>query len=160
MRQHGCSLSRDRGGSISVELALIASLILLPMTLGAVDAAQLVFARGRLDQVVHQAFFYAYANYGAVTGPAVQTAAASSYGTGTVPAVTATVTKYCITPATGYPPTGTPSQPNSNGSCASASQVVESYLSVNASISVTLPFSVAWIAQTITLSASGTARVA
>jgi hypothetical protein len=160
MRQRGCSLIRDRAASISIELALIASLILLPMTLGAVDAAQLVFARGRLDQVMHQAFFYAYANYGAVTGPAVQTAATSSYGTGTTPTVTATITQYCITPATGYPPTGTPSQPNNNGSCSNASQTVESYLSVNASITVKLPFSVAWVGQTITLSAAGLARVA
>ena len=159
MRHCGCSLIRDHSGSISVELALVASLILLPMTLGAVDAAQLAFARGRLDQVLHQAFFYAYANYGAVTATTVQLAAASSYGSGTAPTVTATITQYCITAATGYPPTGTPTQP-SNGSCSISSQTVESYLSVNASISVTLPFSVAWIGQTITLTASGRARVA
>ncbi len=153
------SLASDRSGVISVELALLANLVLLPMTLGAVDAAELIMARGRLDQVVHQALFYAYANSGNVTAANVQTNAAAGYGSGTAPTVSATITQYCITPATGYPATGTPAQP-SNNACASGSQAIESYLYVTASISVTLPFSVSWIAQTVTLSASGKARIA
>ena len=159
MKQRRCSLIHDQCASISVELALLSGLILLPLTLGAVDAAQLVMARGRLDQVVQQALFYSYANFGSVTAPNVQSAAAASYGAGTAPTVTATITQYCIAPATGYPATGTPAQP-SNGSCPNITQTIESYLHVNVSISVTLPFSVAWVGQTITLSASGSARIA
>lgn len=150
-------LARDRSGVISVELALIANFVLVPMTLGAVDAAQLILARARLDQVVHQALFYAYNNSNA-TNANVKTNAVAGYGAGTPPTVTPTITQYCITPATGYPPTGTPALP-SNGSCTNG-QALETYLTVAVSISVTLPFSVSWIAQTVTLSASGTARIA
>lgn len=149
-------LARDRSGVISVELALIASLVLVPMTLGAVDAAQLIVARARLDQVIHQALFYAYANPG-VSGASVQANATAGYGSGTVPTVSAPITQYCITPAIGYPAIGTPALPIS-GSCGNG-QTLESYLTVTVSISVTLPFSVSWITQTVALSASGKARV-
>jgi Flp pilus assembly protein TadG len=152
------TLGTDRAGVVSVELALLASLVLVPMTLGAIDAGQLVMSRARLDQALHAALFYAWANGGAVTVANVQTIAGSGYGNSSPqPTVTATITQYCIVPATGYPATGTPQQP-SNGSCQSG-QVVETYLAVNASVIVTLPFTLPFFTSPVTLSVSGRARI-
>ena len=146
---------KNRDGAVSVELALIASLVLLPMTIGAVDAAQIITTRARLDQALHEAMFYAWANGGSVTASAVQTTAASA--SAPQPSVTASITQYCITPATGYPSSGSPNLPN-NGSCSNG-QSLESYLSVTASASVTLFFTGWVITSPTTLSVTGQARI-
>ena len=110
------SLAPDRAGAISVELALLAGAVLMPLTFGAIDGAELVMCRARLDQALQEALYYSWANGGSVTAANVQTNAAAAYGaTATQPSVTATITQYCIVPATGYPPSGAPGTP-SNGS--------------------------------------------
>ena len=149
-------LRRDRSAVISIELALLAGLVLLPLTLGAVDAGELVLARARLDQALHAALFYAYSNQGSVSASGVQGAAQAGYGSGTL-TVNPAIAQYCIVPATGYPQGAAPSQP-SNGSCPSG-QSVETYLAVTASVSVTLPFTVSWVSPSLTLSVSGKARI-
>ena len=154
-------LPHDRRASISVELAMLAHLVLLPLVLGAADAGALITARSRLDQVLHAALFYAYANNGSVTGAAVASYAAGAYGdTAAAPTVSATTATYCITPATGYPATGTPAAPNSGGTCASSSQSVQTYLVVSASVAVALPFAVPWTAKSVTLRVAGRVRIA
>ena len=151
-------LRRDRSAVISIELALLAGLVLMPLTLGAVDAGELVVARARLDQALHAALFYAYSYHGAVTAADVEAAARAGYGSGTAPTVSATLTQYCIAPSNGYPQGGPPRTPT-NGSCSSTTLVKETYLSVSASASVSLPFSVQWVARTVTLNVSGKARI-
>lgn len=157
------SLRRDRRAVISVELAILANFVLLPVVIGATDGAELVAARSRLDQVVHAGLFYAYAyTYTNNTNPTaanVQTYAAQAYGGSQSPTVIASLTPYCIVPATGYPATGTPPQPNANGTCSSTSQTVQTYLVLTASVAVTLPFNTPWTGKSVTLSASGQARV-
>ena len=151
------TLRQDQSAVISIELALLAGLVLLPLTLGAVDAGELIVARARLDQALHAALFYAYSNANAKVADVV-TAAQAGYGTGGTPTVSAVIAQYCIAPATGYPQGATPSQP-SNGSCQNTAQVVETYLTVTASASVTLPFTVQWVMPNVTFNISGKARI-
>ena len=150
--------ARCRGGAISVELALLGAAVLIPLTFGAIDGAELVMCRARLDQALQDALYYAWANGGVVTAANVQSNAAASYGTvATQPSVIATITQYCITPATGYPATGAPGTP-SNGSC-SGGQIVETYLAVTASMSVTMPVSLWFASGPVSMSVSGKARI-
>jgi len=151
-------LARCRAGAISVELALIGGAVLMPLTFGAIDGAELVMCRARLDQALQEALYYAWANGGSVTAANVQSNAAASYGTvATQPSVTATITQYCITPATGYPTTGTPGTP-SNGSC-SGGQIVETYLAITATMSVSLPVSLWFATGPVSMSVNGKARI-
>ena len=151
-------LWHDRSAVISIELALLAGLVLLPLTLGAVDAGELIVARGRLDQALHAALFYAYSTQGNATTSGAMSAAQNGYGAGTAPAVGATITPYCIVPATGYPQGTTPPQPT-NGSCPNNNQAIETYLTVTVSNSVTLPFTVQWVTSSVTFSVSAKARI-
>jgi hypothetical protein len=119
----------------------------------------MVRGQQQLNQSVRSALFYAWANNGAVTAANVQTVAAAAYGSASVspPAVTATITQYCITPATGYPATGTPAKPSS-GSCPTG-QSVETYLFVRASIAFSPVFTVSYIAPGGSLSVTARARI-
>ena len=137
---------------------MLAGLVLLPLTLGAVDAGELVVARARLDQALHAALFYAYSAQGHATTSDAVAAAQGGYGGGGAPAVGATITRYCIDPATGYPQGATPPQP-SNNACPNTTQAIETYLAVTVSTSVTLPFTVRWVSPTLTFGVSGKARI-
>ena len=151
-------LRHDCSAVISVELAVLAGLVLLPLTLGALDAGELVMARARLDQALHAALFYGYSTQGKATASEAQNAALAGYGGGTPPTVTPVIAPYCIVPAAGYPQGSTPPSP-SNGSCANNTQVIETYLTVTVSSSVTLPFTVPWVTPTVTFNVSAKARI-
>jgi hypothetical protein len=157
-----------RSASVSVELALIANLVLVPLIIGAVDAAELATIRFRLDETIHEAMFFEWASggtaatTGCVSGNAtscVQNAAAAAYGSTTpAPTISVSVTQYCITPATGYPTSGTPPTP-SNGKCTDSSQIIETYMTVTSSVVVTLPFANWFVTSPFTMSVTSTARI-
>jgi hypothetical protein len=137
-------LKRDRRGVISLELALIGSIVLLRLQL-------------QLDEAMRGAFFYAWANAGAVTPSDVQTVAAATYTSTGQPTVTATITQYCLTASTGYPSTGTPATAT-NGTCANG-LTLETYMSVTVQATYTPTFLVGYLVNNGTISVSGKSRI-
>ena len=152
-----CGLLPDRRAVVAVELALVSALVVLPLTLGAVDGGLLVMARSRLDGALQAAFYFCYANGGNVTAGQVQSAAVAGYGTASpAPAASAALSQYCVGTA-GYPQGATPPAP-SNGTCPSG-DAVETYAVVTVSRSVQLPFAVSFSPSSVLLSVTGRARV-
>jgi len=147
---------RDPAGAVGLELALVAA-FLVPLLVGAVDIGLMVRTEEQLNQTLRSGFFYAWANSGSVTAANVETIAAASYGATKKPTVQATITQYCITPATGYPSTGTPQTPTS-GSCPNGTSI-ETYLSITATIAFSPIIAVGYIASGGSLSVTGQTRI-
>jgi Flp pilus assembly protein TadG len=147
---------RDRDGAVGMEMALV-GVFLVPLVIGAVDIGLMVRTEEQLNQTLRSGFFYAWANNGSVTAANVQTIAAASYGASPQPTVNATITQYCITPATGYPSSGTPQTPTS-GTCPSGTSI-ETYLSITATISFKPIIGVSYIPNGGSLSVTGQTRI-
>lgn len=155
----GRRLAADRRAAVAVESALTFSLVLVPLFLGAADAAVLLAAQFRLEAAVHNALFYAYASAANATNPAgIENAATEGYGSGG-PTLTVATPSYaydCIAPD-GTEATGT-EESSSSASCPSG-QSLATWLTVSVSATVSLPVSIAPFPDGVKLAASATVRV-
>jgi Flp pilus assembly protein TadG len=155
----GRRLAADRRAAVAVESALTFGLILVPLFLGAADAAVLLAAQSRLEAAVHSALFYAYASAANATSPSgIENAATEGYGSfgPALTVATPAYAYYCIEP-NGTEATGT-EEGSSSASCPSG-QSLATWLTVSVSATVSLPVSIAPFPDSVKLAASATVRV-
>ena len=71
---------RNRRGAASVEAALGVSIVLIPLCLAGVNAAETEAVAARMDRALQAAIYYAWTNAGSYTNANVQSAASTAYG--------------------------------------------------------------------------------
>ncbi|MBV9783503.1 MAG: pilus assembly protein [Acidisphaera sp.] len=147
---------RDRAGSVTVETAIVVSVILVPLAMGAADFGVIMNTQARLDRALTMAAEYAWNAGSGATVSAIQSAAQTGYGTG-APSLTATavISCYCVA-ANGTRLNGTAIA--CTGSCSSPNQLAE-YVTLTASTAVTLPAPSPFFHSPDSLSASGVFRI-
>lgn len=144
----------SRSGSVSVETALVVSLILAPLCMGGIDIGMIMKTQARLDRALEAATLYAWNIGSSVTATNIESAAQTGYGTGSPSLTTsATIACYCVTPAA-----TSPTAVSCSGSC-SSSNVLATYVTVTATTSLPLPVPTPIFTSPMSLSASGTVRV-
>jgi Flp pilus assembly protein TadG len=149
------ALWRDRRGVAALEMALITTFLLLPLTAGVVGSGQAILTQYRVDRALHAGLMYAWGLPTATTS-AIQTAATAGSGANaTTVSATASIACYCISP-TGTRGGGT--SVSCPGSCTSP-QVVATYATVTTTAGFTPIFPTPWGTAAWTLSATGTVRV-
>ncbi len=152
-------LSQDCG-SISVEAALVISLILLPLLLGLWDYTTVLSVQARLDEALNAAIEYADASGANATNTAgISQAATSAYGS-TSPSMAIsgpTLSYYCIavSPA-GTRASGTDAEAGAD--CGSG-EVLATYATLSLATTVPLPVSAPGLGSTFALSDNATVRV-
>jgi Flp pilus assembly protein TadG len=147
-------LLADVSGVVSVETALIMSLILLPMLLGLADLAQLAQGKAKVDEALQDALTYISAgNSGNSAG--ITTAAQAAYGSG-ISVATSTVC-YCVSETTTTQPT-MPTTVACTGSCSSSVLLKFMTVTVSNSINILFPISYMNLSSPRTVSVTGMIR--
>lgn len=144
---------RDRRGVAALEMALVTTFLLLPLTAAISGAGQALIARSRVDLGLHAGLMYAWGLPTATNSQIITAAQAASGPTNTTVTANATVACYCI-PATGTRAAGT--VVDCAGSCSSG--VLGRWVTVSTSSSFT-PIFPAFGTTQMTLTATGTVRV-
>lgn len=156
MRAWLLHLRRDRRGTAGLEMAIVATFLLLPITAGTIGAGQAILEQYRVDRALHAALIW---TWGAPTDSAsnVQTAAQSGYGSAP-PSMTATASFacYCISPtatrASGVSTT-------CGAACATNGYVNGKWTTVNVTSTFTPIFTSTWGSSVWSMTATGTVRV-
>ena len=150
-------LRRDRRGSAGLEMAVVTTFLLLPITAGTIGAGQAILEQYRVDRALHAALIW---TWGAPSDlmATVQTAAQNGYGSAP-PTMTATATSacFCISP-TGTRATGIST--TCGAACATNGYVNGKWVTVNIASTFTPIFTSTWgSAAAWAMSATGTVRV-
>jgi hypothetical protein len=147
-------LSNAKDGTVAVEAALVLSLFLAPTLVCLWDVGQIYQGRAIADESLQDAATYVMNTGTNATGSGV-TAAAQASGGGSISASTSTVC-YCVT-TSGTTPT-MPSSVSCSGSC-SGSTVLQKFMSIGTTESVTIPFPVSWLNITSPYTVTATVNV-
>ncbi len=143
--------SRSEDGSISVEFALLLSFIFVPMLLGIWDVAQIGFGQAQVQEALQDAVTYVAAGNTGSSG--VTSAAHSAYGN-SISVSTSTVC-YCVKTGTTTPTA--PTSATCGGSC-TAGNDYEQFMSITVSKTVSIPFTVPYLGNSVTVSSTGKVR--
>lgn len=153
-------LAQERCAAISVEAALVISLLLLPLLLGLWDYSVVLAVQARLDTALHAAMDYALATGANATDVSgIAQAASNAYGASAPsPTIsTPTLSYYCVSTN----PAGT----MANGQAASAgascgnNQTLATYVTLSLAATVALPLSIPGLGDTFPLGDDATIRV-
>lgn len=147
------TLLHCRRGVASVETAIVVSVMLIPLCLGALDKAAAEAVAARLDRSLQNALFYIWANPTSFTNSGVQSAVSAAYGSA-APSVTATATQSCSCVSNGYNPVS----PVSCAATCPSGQTIASYATIVASTTYAVPATLPGISPTVSLSVTGTVR--
>lgn len=156
------SLRRDQSGSISVELALVATFVLLPLVAGVWDFGRVVQTQAQLDQALAAAFEFAWSSpSNAVNIDRIVAAAVAAYGAS--PALTTThaaISYGCIqagnTSGASKASYSVTAPDSSSGTCDSGT--LAPFVTVSLGTSVALPVPLPVWGRDIALSVAGTVR--
>jgi hypothetical protein len=152
----------SRRASASVDFALTASLLLLPLLLGSADFLAVISAQAQLNTALQSLYYFAYTNPGAANnatdaGYILSLINTSSLYRITLPATmssgtaNASISYGCFTP----PSTTITYQ----ASACSLSQTQQTLVTYQVKTTVSLPFPLPELSNPLTLSASGTVQV-
>ncbi len=136
------TLGRDRRGVAAVEMALVATVLLLPLCAFTTEVGQALLTQYRLSRALHAGLMYAWGAPTSATVTTIQSAASAGFQTngGTGPYESAVMTPvasilyYCIDPTVGTH--GASTVASSTSTCPNG-QVVGTW--VNLSLSATIP---------------------
>lgn len=143
--------TRAKDGSVSVELALVASFLFVPLLLGVWDVAQIAFGQAQVQEALQDAVTYVAAGNTGTSG--ITAAAQAAYGS-SISVSTSTVC-YCVQTGTTNPTA--PSSATCGGSCSSGNDL-EQFMSITVSKSVSIPFTVPYLGSSVTVSSVGKVR--
>jgi Flp pilus assembly protein TadG len=141
-------------GAVAVEAALVLSLFLVPMLLCLWDFSQLYEGQANLDEALQDTVTYVMSTGSNATAAGAISAAQAANGT-SITVSTSTVC-YCISTSTTVPTM--PTSVNCTSSC-TGSSVLQQFMKVIATNSVTIPFPVPWIKLTSPYTVTATAYV-
>ncbi|HEY1735602.1 MAG TPA: TadE/TadG family type IV pilus assembly protein [Methylovirgula sp.] len=143
--------SRSQEGNISVEFAFLLSFVFVPMLLGIWDVAQIGFGQEQVQEALQDTVTYVAAGNTGSTG--ITSAAQAAYGT-SISVNTSTVC-YCVKTTTTTPTT--PSTATCGSSCSSGYDY-EQFMNITVSKTVTIPFTVPYLGNSLTVSSNGKVR--
>jgi len=141
-------------GAVAVEAALVLSLFLVPMLLCLWDFSQLYQGQANLDEALQDTVTYIMSAGSNATAAGATSAAQAANGTG-ITVSTSTVC-YCVSTSTTVPTM--PASISCTSSC-TGSTVLQQFMKVVATDSVTIPFPVPWIKLTSPYTMTATAYV-
>jgi len=155
-------LGAARGASASVDFALTASFVLLPMLLGGADYMSVITAQAQLNTALQSLYYFAYTNPSSASnttdaGYIITLINAASLYKITLPAklssgsANASISYGCFTP----PSTTITYQ----SSACSSGQTQQTLVTYQVTTTVSLPFPVPALSSPLPLSASGTVQV-
>lgn len=153
-------LAQQRSAAVSVEAALVISLLLLPLLLGLWDYSVVLAVQARLDTALHAAMDYALATEANATDVAgIAQAADNAYGTAApAPTIgTPTLSYYCV--ATNPAGTMASGQAASAGASCGSDQTLATYVTLSLAATVSLPLSIPGLGDTFPLGDDATIRV-
>ena len=146
------ALARDRCGSLSVEAAIIFSLILIPLMLGVWEGSRLILLRGTLDDAVQSAsYFVAQAGSNTPTSAAVTSAARQAVG---LPDLAVAVADVCVC----SDQNGSSITTRACTASCTGGKIASQHLQITVDRSITAAFPYPFVPQTFALSASATVR--
>ncbi len=146
-------------GSVTIELALVTALFLLPLTVGSVDMLFVLTQRFQMHRALQSLYFYAWTNpnnannQGAVTS-ALNTAAANTIANVTL--ATAPVTTYDC--ASNQQSTN-PSPPTTSKPSCSSSNPLQTFVTYSITATVNLPVPIPGFTSAYPLDLSGTIQI-
>jgi Flp pilus assembly protein TadG len=149
MRQR---FSRAEEGSVSIEMALVMSFVLVPMLLGLWDVAQIGFGQAQVQEALQDAATYVAAG-NASNSSGITSAAQAAYGS-SISVSTSTVC-YCVQTGTTGPTA--PASEACSGSCGSGNDF-EQFMNITVSKTVSIPFTVPYLGKSVTVTSSGQVR--
>ncbi len=152
-----CRLARDCRGVAAVEMAIVTTAFLLPLTSGLAVTGQALLAQGRLDRAVHAGLLTTWSLGSSPDTVIIKAAMDSGYGTTSTAVVTstATVSWYCMNKTTGL--RGSNQGGSQTASCSNMNEVRVAWVTLNASATITPIFPVPG-APTWTLTSNISAR--
>ncbi|WP_298285104.1 TadE/TadG family type IV pilus assembly protein [Acidocella sp.] len=169
---------RDRHASISVEFALISTLIFLPLLAGGVDFTSILSAKSQMNTAMQSMLYYAWANDSHLTSNNVvaqntanasaQSAVLASSGSGSVFNITlasgtvsgsnSNVEYACVSGGNGAY-TVSSLQPFTTGTSCSSGQTLQLYIQYQLNVSFGLAFPLPGFSNPYSLSITGTAQI-
>jgi Flp pilus assembly protein TadG len=144
--------STAREGSVSVEMALVMTFVLVPMLLGLWDVAQIGFGQAQVQEALQDATTYVAAG-NASNSSGITSAAQAAYGTSIN--VSMSTVCYCVQTSTSSPTT--PTSEACSGSCGSGNDF-EQFMNITISKTVAIPFTVPYLGKSVTVTSSGQVR--
>jgi Flp pilus assembly protein TadG len=152
------TLLRDRAGVASIEAALVALFILVPMLGGATDAGMILYTWGKVTRAEQAGLLSAWGS--AASSTTMRAAAETAYGTAAVaPTIQASIACYCLPTATTYS-RGSAAPMLCSTTCSSGNTLTQ-FATVSVSTTVTLPMPVPLIgfASPFGVASTATARL-
>ena len=148
-------LLRAIDGAVAVETALIFSLFLAPTLLALWDFATVYQGQSKVEEALQNAVTYVTNAGRNATTSGVQTAAQAASGTSI--SVSTTTSCYCVSTSSSSPTV--PTSVSCTGSC-SGSNVLQQFMTITTTDSITIPFPVSWISLSspYTVTATGSVR--
>jgi Flp pilus assembly protein TadG len=138
-------------GNISVETALVMSFLFVPMLLGIWDVAQIAFGQAQVQEALQDVVTYVAAGNTGASG--ITSAAQAAYGN-SISVSTSTVC-YCVQTSTTNPTA--PSTATCGGSCSGGNDL-EQFMSITVSKNVSIPFTVPYLGNSVTVTSVGKVR--
>ncbi len=141
-------------GMVSVEMALIASLVLSPMMLGLIDFSQIYLGQTKVEGAAQDAMGYIMRNGSSATNAGAQAAAQAANGNAIT--VSSSTVCYCVPTTTSVPTM--PTSVSCSGSCPGGS-VFQTFMNVVTTNNVALLFPISWINLTSPFTVKATSNV-
>jgi len=154
-------LWRDRRGVAAVEMALVSTFILIPVTVLVIESGQALLTQYRLSRGLHAGLMYAWELPSNATLSQIQSAASSGFQATTAPGYASTTVTpvasfsyYCVDPTVGIHYGAAQA---ANATC-SGSQVLATYVSLTLTASLPLIFPIYMGSTNWSLNVAGTVR--
>ncbi len=151
-------LAGDRG-SVSVELALVSALFLLPLTLGSIDMLYVLTQRFQMHRALQSLYFYAWSNPTNAANNADVSSALATAAQNTIASVT-----LASQPTTSYDcasnqQSSSPSATTTTQPTCSTSDPLQTFVTYSITATVNLPVPIPGFASHYPLNLSGTIQV-
>jgi Flp pilus assembly protein TadG len=140
-------------GAVAVELALVLSLFLAPTFLFLWDFASVYQGKANVEEALQDATTYVINSGSSATTAGATSAAQAANGSSI--SVSTSTSCYCVSTSTTVPTM--PTSVSCSGSC-TGSAVLQHFMKIVTTNSVTIPFPVSWLTSPYTVTATGYVR--
>ena len=146
-------------GSVTIELALVTALFLLPLTVGSVDMLFVLTQRFQMHRALQSLYFYAWANPNNANNQGQVSNALSVAAQNTIADVTLATAPVTTYDCASNQQSSNPSPPSSNQPSCSSSDPLQTFETYSIQATVNLPVPIPGFASAYPLHLTGTIQV-